>query len=98
MSSVACLKYFLNRHVDRFQFPKTTVKTGDHLAVVLAFCLLHRSHACHHLPMTGNHHGLPALDPAKQFGETSLGFGSLNPVHIILPGQCSRLEFSINSP
>ena len=75
MSLVACLKYFLNRHVDRFQFLKTTAKTGDRLAVILAFSLLRRSHACHRPPMTGNHYGFSALDSSKQFGKTSLRFG-----------------------
>lgn len=81
MTLMARLEYLLDRHVDRFQFLKTTAKTGNRLAVILAFSLVRRSHVCHRSPMTGNHHSLPVFNSSKQFGKSSLSLCRLHLIH-----------------
>lgn len=98
MTLMPCLEYFLDRHVDRFQFLKTTAKTGNHLAVILAFSLVRRSHACHRSPMTGNHHGLPVFNSSKQFGKPGLGFCRLHLIHFFMTSYFDRLYFSKYCP
>ena len=63
------LHHLLKRHIDRFQFLEAVPKAGNRLSMVITFGLLRRNHTRHCPPMTGNHHGLPALNPSKQFGE-----------------------------
>ena len=91
MSLMARLNYLFNRHPNRLPLFAATPKTGNRLSIVFAFSFLCRNHARHRPPMTGNHHGFSTLDSSKQLGKTSLGFGGLNPVHIILSGQYNQL-------